>query len=351
MTENKSADTLSLVKSDQRKFSKEVKKLRKKLQDGTISIKLYQVGAKQKVESKRGLLYIAHIPHGFYEKEMRDYFSQFGKVTNAKVCRSRKTGNSKGYGYVEFAHAEVAKIAADTMNNYIMFKKRIVTNYVPYEKRPKGLFPSKSSNLKHSSVKTRRGKEKHSKNRILEDSVIKQKHKTLIKKLKGKLNKLRALDIQCNVLSLGVEKQRKGKRPVTEDIQNVQEPEGQFVEVDSDVEFKIPATKKLKTSISHSQAIKERILRPSQKLLKRVLRSRDNETQPLVTKPKQKAVKDSPRGGGIKKSKRGNKVPINTEAVKRIAKGLIRQRSANSLVNLVSSKEVKNYKKSPKKKK
>lgn len=60
---------------------------------------------------------------------MKKYFKQFGKVTNAKVCRSRITGNSKGFGYVEFKEAEVAKIAADTMNNYLMFKKRIVSKY------------------------------------------------------------------------------------------------------------------------------------------------------------------------------------------------------------------------------
>lgn len=81
---------------------------------------------KQKAESKRGLIYVAHLPHGFYEEEIKEYFKQFGKVTNVKVGRSRITGNSKGFGYVEFKHPEVAKIAAETMNNYLMFKKRVV---------------------------------------------------------------------------------------------------------------------------------------------------------------------------------------------------------------------------------
>lgn len=61
---------------------------------------------------------------------MRKYFEQFGKVTNVKVCRSSVSGNSKGYGYIEFQHPDVAKIAADTMNNYVMFKKRIVSKYL-----------------------------------------------------------------------------------------------------------------------------------------------------------------------------------------------------------------------------
>ena len=34
-----------------------------------------------------------------------------------------QTGGVKGYAFVEFAISEVAKIAADTMNNYLMFGK------------------------------------------------------------------------------------------------------------------------------------------------------------------------------------------------------------------------------------
>lgn len=69
---------------------------------------------------------MGHIPHGFYEKEIRNYFQQFGTVSNAIVCQSRKTGKSKGFGYVEFTNTEVAKIAAETMNNYLMFNRRLI---------------------------------------------------------------------------------------------------------------------------------------------------------------------------------------------------------------------------------
>lgn len=41
---------------------------------------------KSKWDSKheRGVVYFSHIPHGFYEKEMRSFLSQFGTVTNLK---------------------------------------------------------------------------------------------------------------------------------------------------------------------------------------------------------------------------------------------------------------------------
>lgn len=57
---------------------------------------------------------------------MKAYFKQFGKVSNVMVSRSKKTGKSMGYGYIEFLHPDVAKIAAETMDNYVMFKRRIV---------------------------------------------------------------------------------------------------------------------------------------------------------------------------------------------------------------------------------
>lgn len=60
--------------------------------------------------SSRGVIYISHIPHGFYEKQMREFFGQFGSVTNLRLGRSKKTGKSCGYAFVEFKYPEVAKV-------------------------------------------------------------------------------------------------------------------------------------------------------------------------------------------------------------------------------------------------
>lgn len=56
---------------------------------------------------------------------MTEYFKQFGVVTNARVIRSKHTGNSKGYAFVEFKEPAVAEIVAETMNNYLMGKRLI----------------------------------------------------------------------------------------------------------------------------------------------------------------------------------------------------------------------------------
>lgn len=59
---------------------------------------------------------------------MTEYFKQFGVVTNVRVIRSKRTGNSKGFAFVEFKEPSVGQIVAETMNNYLMGKRLIKGN-------------------------------------------------------------------------------------------------------------------------------------------------------------------------------------------------------------------------------
>ncbi|XP_059139947.1 uncharacterized protein LOC131928055, partial [Physella acuta] len=61
-----------------------------------------------------GVVYIGHVPHGFYERQLSNYFSQFGKVLNVKLSRSKNNGKSKGYAFIKFKDAAVAKTVAET---------------------------------------------------------------------------------------------------------------------------------------------------------------------------------------------------------------------------------------------
>ncbi len=68
-----------------------------------------------------GTVYVGRIPHGFYEQEMRAYFSQFGEISQIRLSRNKWTGASKHFAFIEFTHESVAKIAAEAMDNYLMF--------------------------------------------------------------------------------------------------------------------------------------------------------------------------------------------------------------------------------------
>lgn len=72
-------------------------------------------------EGEPGVIYIGRIPHGFYEHEMRNYFSQFGPINKLRLSRNKATGRSKHFAFIEFAEASTAEIVAKTMNNYLLF--------------------------------------------------------------------------------------------------------------------------------------------------------------------------------------------------------------------------------------
>ena len=76
---------------------------------------------------------LSRIPHGFYEHQMREYFSQFGTISKLRLARNRRTGASKHFAFIEFESDEVAKIVANTMDNYLMFGHILKCKYAPQE--------------------------------------------------------------------------------------------------------------------------------------------------------------------------------------------------------------------------
>ncbi len=107
------------------------------------------------MDQGRGIIYLSHIPFGFFEKEMYKFFSQFGSVTNLRLGRSKKTGGSRGYAFIEFRYADVAKIVAETMNNYLMFEKLLKCKVVPTEQVKASMFKGKVDPRSPSGIQAR----------------------------------------------------------------------------------------------------------------------------------------------------------------------------------------------------
>ena len=84
--------------------------------------------------AERGVIYIGHLPYGFYETALRRFFSQFGQICRLRVARNHKTGHSRHFAFVEFSQAEVAKLAAEAMHGYMMFGKTLKVDLVPPER-------------------------------------------------------------------------------------------------------------------------------------------------------------------------------------------------------------------------
>ncbi|KAL4229099.1 hypothetical protein ACF0H5_012138 [Mactra antiquata] len=146
----------SFVGSKRRKFKLNVPKISRTTDDVDMS----------------GVVYLSRLPWGFEEEPMEKYFKQFGGIKQMRVSRSKKTGRSRGYAFVQFYHDQVAKIVAESMNNYIMFGKLIKCRHLPNPHpdtfksiNKKLLSPSFKSQqheavLKHNSIKSKEVRDK-----------------------------------------------------------------------------------------------------------------------------------------------------------------------------------------------
>lgn len=114
-----------------------------------LTKKLNKEKPKPKERPERGVVFIKHLPHGFFEEQIRQYFKQFGNVTRIRLARSERTGGSKGFAFVEFEYPEVAKVAANTMDNYLMFQKVIKASYIPPEQQKFNYFKSSVKKVKN----------------------------------------------------------------------------------------------------------------------------------------------------------------------------------------------------------
>lgn len=114
-----------------------------------------QSSKKAKKEAKKaagderpGVVYVGRVPHGFYEHEMRQYFSQFGEITRLRLSRNKRTGASKHFAFVEFAQESTAAVVAKTMDNYLLFGHVLRCKVVPPERVHKDLWKGANRRFK-----------------------------------------------------------------------------------------------------------------------------------------------------------------------------------------------------------
>lgn len=143
-------------------------------------------------------IYLSHIPHGFYETQMHDFFEQFGTVTNLRLGRSTKSGRSKGYAFVEFKYLEVAKIVAETMNNYLMFNKILKCEVIPKEKMSRAMFLGKVNPLRPQGLVARQKAKKLHNCKKTEKTNSNSKSRTK-RKLNSFHSKLQGLGIEYKI--------------------------------------------------------------------------------------------------------------------------------------------------------
>ena len=122
-----------------------VKKLNPKLKRSSVQSGKADGEENLKDNQYSSIIYVGRLPHGFHEKELSKYFSQFGDLKEVRLARNKKTGNSRHYGFVDFVNRDDAKVAQETMNNYLLMGHILKVNLMPkgakieklYKHRPK----------------------------------------------------------------------------------------------------------------------------------------------------------------------------------------------------------------------
>ncbi|KAL4003138.1 RNA recognition motif family protein [Acanthocheilonema viteae] len=166
---------------------------RKEIKNSKIKVLPCKSGIDPEDNSKAIL--IKHIPFGFFEKELLKYFLQFGAVRRVRLPRNKKTGNHKGWAFVLFTDSEVAQLAAEAMDGYLMFEKRLECKIIKNKNFPPCLCKGPriiSPPLKYASRK------RHAKklNKMQSGWCEEMAEKRLLKKMKIRRNKFAELGYQ-----------------------------------------------------------------------------------------------------------------------------------------------------------
>uniref|UniRef100_A0A8C9PXE2 RRM domain-containing protein n=1 Tax=Spermophilus dauricus TaxID=99837 RepID=A0A8C9PXE2_SPEDA len=99
-----------------------------------------------------------------------------------------QTGNSRGYAFVEFKSEDVAKIVAETMNNYLFGERLLVCRFMPPEKVHKELFKEWNTPFRQPSYPAvkRYNRKRTFFQKLQMEERFKKKEKLLRKKLAAK---------------------------------------------------------------------------------------------------------------------------------------------------------------------
>ncbi|OBT65275.1 hypothetical protein VE03_04670 [Pseudogymnoascus sp. 23342-1-I1] len=225
--------------------------------------KLAKLAAQKAVSAGPGTVYLGRIPHGFYEHEMRQYFKQFGDITQLRLSRNKKTGGSKHYAFIQFSSGDVAEIVSKTMDSYLLFGHILKCKVVPEEQVHAGLWDGANKRFKKVPWNKMEGRKL---NAGLDEAGWEKRNAAETKRREEKKEKMKAIGYEFEAPAL---KSAKGlpKRPREKVVVEV-EPEVVAEEVVEEVVEPVKAVEPVKESKRKAEAAETE--EPSKKKQKKV---------------------------------------------------------------------------------
>ncbi|KAK6542582.1 hypothetical protein TWF694_006528 [Orbilia ellipsospora] len=81
----------------------------------------------EKVPSR--IAFIGNIPYGLSEEQIVDIFSKVGQVLSFRLVYDRDTGKPKGFGFAEYADAEIAASAVRNLDNFEIMGRKLRVDF------------------------------------------------------------------------------------------------------------------------------------------------------------------------------------------------------------------------------
>jgi cold-inducible RNA-binding protein len=73
-------------------------------------------------------LYVGNLAYSTGDQDLRDAFAPYGDVQSASVVIDRDSGQSRGFGFVEFGSSADAQKAVDAMNGMVIGGRALNVN-------------------------------------------------------------------------------------------------------------------------------------------------------------------------------------------------------------------------------
>lgn len=82
-------------------------------------------------------IYVGGLPYDLNEGDLLAVFSQYGEIVNINLVRDRKTGKSRGFGFICYQDQRSTILAVDNFNGIKLLKRIIRVDHVEEYKIPK----------------------------------------------------------------------------------------------------------------------------------------------------------------------------------------------------------------------
>lgn len=82
-------------------------------------------------------IFVGGLPYELTEGDILCVFSQYGEILNINLVRDKKTGKSKGYGFIAFVDQRSTILAVDNLNGAKLGGRTIRVDHVEEYRRPK----------------------------------------------------------------------------------------------------------------------------------------------------------------------------------------------------------------------